>query len=49
VLSGLGKLVTANTGEAEALKFFASVFSDTVSWAHVFRERVQGGRMTSNR
>lgn len=42
MLNGLGKLVAANSDEAEALEFFASVFPDTVSWAYVFRERVQG-------
>lgn len=42
VLNGLGKLVAANTDEAEPLEFFTSVFSDSVSQAYVFRERVQG-------
>lgn len=43
MLNGLGKLVAANTGEAELLEFFASVFSDSVSQAYLFRDRVQGG------
>ena len=43
MLNGLGKLVAANTDEAETLEFVASVFSDSVSQAYVFRVRVQGG------
>lgn len=43
MLNGLGKLVaakTASSDEAETLEFFTSVFSDSVSQAYVFRERV---------
>lgn len=43
MLNVLGKLVAANTDEAETLdELFASVFSDRVCKTHVLRDSVQG-------
>lgn len=43
MLKGVSKLAAANADETESLEFFASVFSDSVSQAYVFKDRVQGG------